>query len=78
MIDISEPFAEFIRSIHPLKLQDMDDDIKANGWGIKKVTDVNNVEDFIAIFQNLDQLTGRRPLSATLSRMVMHLQENTE
>ena len=78
MIDISEPFAEFIRSIDPLKLQDMDDDIKANGWGIKKVTDVNNVEDFIAIFQNLDQLTGRLPLSATLSRMVMHLQEKTE
>ena len=33
-IDISELFAEFIRSIDPLNLQDMDDDIKANGWGI--------------------------------------------
>ena len=27
---------EFIRSIDPLNLQDMDNDIKANGWGIKK------------------------------------------
>ena len=33
-IDISELLAEFIRSIDPLNLQDMDDDIKANGWGI--------------------------------------------
>ena len=33
-IDISELFAKFIRSIDPLNLQDMDDDIKANGWGI--------------------------------------------
>ena len=35
-IDISELFAEFIRSVDPLNSQDMDDDIKANGWGIKK------------------------------------------
>ena len=34
-IDISELFAEFIRSIDPLNLQDMDDDINANGCGIK-------------------------------------------
>ena len=36
-IDISELFAEFIRSLPPLDLQDMDEDIKTNGWGIKKL-----------------------------------------
>ena len=35
-IDIVELFAEFIRSIDPLNLQDMVNDIKANSWGIKK------------------------------------------
>ena len=35
-IDISELFADFIRSIDPLHLQDMDNVIKANEWGIKK------------------------------------------
>ena len=54
---------EFIRSIDPLNLQDMDNDIKANGWGIKKKTDINNAEDFMAIFQTFYQLTGRLPLS---------------
>ena len=39
----------------------MDNDITANGWGIKKITDVNNAEDFMAI--NFHQLTGRLPLS---------------
>ena len=62
-LDISELFAEFIRSTDPLNLQDMDEDIKANGRGIKKITDVNNVEDFITIFQTFYQLTGRLPLS---------------
>ena len=60
-IDISELFAEFIRSIDSLNLQYMDNDITANGWGIKKITDVNNAEDFMAI--NFHQLTGRLPLS---------------
>ena len=34
-IDISENFAEFIRLMNPSDLQDMDEDIKSNGWGIK-------------------------------------------
>ena len=41
----------------------MDSDIKANGWGIKRMTDVNNAEDFMKIFQTFYELTGRLPLS---------------
>ena len=51
-LDVSELLAEFIRSIDLLNLQDMDNDIKANGWGIRKITDVNEAEDFMTIFQN--------------------------
>ena len=47
----------------PVELQDMDNNIKANGWGIKKITDVNNAEDFMTIFQTFYQLTGCYPLS---------------
>ena len=50
-------------STDPLNLQDMDDDIKANGQGIKKITDNNNAEDFMTIFQTFYQLSGRLPLS---------------
>ena len=35
-IDSAELFADFIRSLSSYKLQDMDEDIRANGWGIKK------------------------------------------
>ena len=59
-------FAEFIRSIDPLNLQDTDSDINANGWGIEKITDVNDTEDFMIIFQTFYQLTGRLPLSNSL------------
>ena len=36
-LDIAELFAEFIRSFSVFGLRDMDEDIAANGWGIKKV-----------------------------------------
>ena len=61
--DVSELFADFIRSTDLLNLQDMDSDIKANEWGIKKITDVNSAEDFMTIFQAFYQLTGRLSLS---------------
>ena len=44
----------------------MDEDIKTNGWGIKKVTDVDNAEELINIFQTFYELTGRLRLSNEL------------
>ena len=35
-IDISALFADFIGSMDSFEIHDMDNDIKANGWGIKK------------------------------------------
>ena len=59
-MDISDLSAEFIRSIDPLNLQDVDNYINSNGWRTKKKkTDVNNAEDFMTMFQTFYQLTGR-------------------
>lgn len=41
----------------------MDEDIRANGWGIKEITDAQNAEDFTTIFQTFYQLMGRLTLS---------------
>ena len=62
-IDISVLFADFIRSMDSFEIHDMDNDIKANEWAIKKITDVNDDEDFMTIFQTFYQITGRLPLS---------------
>ena len=66
-MDVSRLFADFIRLIGPVNLQDMGNNIKANGLGIKKITDVNNAEDFMTIFQTFYQFTGHLPLSNGLS-----------
>ena len=62
-IDISVLFAVFLRSMDSFEIHDMDNVIKANEWAIKKITDVNDAEDFMTIFQTFYQITGRLPLS---------------
>lgn len=63
-VDIAKIFAEFVCSILPHDLQDLDEDIKSNSWGIKKIWDVEeNSLDLINIFQTFYQKTGRLPLS---------------
>ena len=43
-----------------------DEDIRANGWGIKKLSEVNNAQELLQIFQDFYLLTGRLPLSNSL------------
>ena len=61
-IDTAELFADFIRSLSSYELQDMDEDIRANGWGIKKIGEVSDAQELMKIFQDLYILTGRLPL----------------
>ena len=61
-LDISELFADFIRSMS-FEIEDLNNDIRGNGWGIKKVTDVQDAKEIMNIFQNFYSLHGRLPLS---------------
>ena len=44
----------------------MDDNIKANEWGIKKITEIEDAHELMKIFQDFYTLTGRLPLSNSL------------
>ena len=37
-IDVTELFSEFINSLSSYEIKDMEDNIKANRWGINKIT----------------------------------------
>ena len=62
-IDTAELFVEFIRSLSSYELQDMDEDIRANGWGIKKMGEVSDAQELMKIFQDFYTLTRRLLLS---------------
>ena len=47
-------------------MQDMDEDIRPNGWGIKKIGEVSDAQELMKIFQDFYTLTGRLPLSKGL------------
>ena len=64
--DTAELFAEFIKSLTIFELQDLDEDIRANGWGIKKISEIQDSEEIFKIFQDFYSSTGRLPLSNTL------------
>ena len=61
-IDVTELFSEFINSLSSYEIKAMDDDIKANGWGIKKITEIEDAHELMKIFQDFYTLTGRLPL----------------
>ena len=65
-IDVTELFSEFINSLSSYEIKDMDDDIKANGWGIKKITEIEDAHELMKIFQDFYTMTGRLPLSNSL------------
>ena len=65
-IDTAKLFAEFISSLSSYKINDMDQDIKANGWGIKKITEVSGAQELLKLFQDFYAIMGRLLLSNSL------------
>ena len=41
-LDTAELFTDFIRSLSSFEQRDLDEDIRANGWGIKKISEVSD------------------------------------
>ena len=64
-IDTAEPFAEFISSLSSYEIRDMDEDIKAKGWGIKKVTEVSGAQELLKLFSNGKVTSFKQPISCS-------------
>ena len=56
--DIAELFADYVRSMISFELQDIDEDIKINGWGVQKVSEIKFSIKLLNLFQNFYTATG--------------------
>ena len=65
-LDTAELFADFIKSFNSFDLQDLDEDIRVNGCGIKIISEIQDSEEILKIFRELYSLTGRLPLTNSL------------
>ena len=62
-IDIADIFIEYIQSPDLDEIQQMDNDIKSNGWEVKSLLDIENAFDLLRIFQMFYHFDGRLPLT---------------
>ena len=62
-VDITDIFQEFIRSLLPQDIQEIDNDIKSSGCGIRNILDIENSLELLNIFQTFYHTSGRFPLS---------------
>ena len=63
---IADTFIEHIQSLDIDEIQQMDNDLKANNWGVKSVLEVENAFDFLCLFQMFYHQNGRLPLTNEL------------
>ena len=61
--DITESFFEYIHSLDPDEIQELDSDLKANGWGVQSLTEIQDAHHLLTIFQVFYYLHRRLPFT---------------
>ena len=60
--DIAELFFDYIKSLDSLEQQDIDEDMRINGWGsVEKISEVQDSMRMLNLFQDFYTATGRLP-----------------
>ena len=61
-LDVAELLYEYIQSIDPYEQQDIEEDIKINGWGaVENIKTIKDATRLLNIFQDFYTATGRLP-----------------
>ena len=62
-VDIADSFIEYIHSLDVNETQQLDDDLKVNGWGTKSLLEIENAYELLNIFQMFYYFNGRLSLT---------------
>ena len=57
------PHLSILLSLDPNKIHELDDDLKANGWGVKSLLEIENAYKLLTIFQMFYYLNRRFSLT---------------
>ena len=49
-VDITNVFIQYIHSLEPDEIIQLDDDIKVNGWRVESIVDIQNSFELLRIF----------------------------
>ena len=60
--DIADLFLEYVKSMDSYEIQDIEEDMKVNGWGtVEKISEINDSIRMLNLFQDFYTSTGRLP-----------------
>ena len=62
-VDVADSFIDYFRLPDPDKIQELDDDLRANVRGAKSLLEIENAYELLTIFQMFYYLNGRLPLT---------------
>ena len=65
-VDLADAFIEYIHTLDADEIQQLDDDIKANGYGVKSLLEIENSYELLKIFKLFHYLNGRLLLTNDL------------
>ena len=62
-VDLVDAFIKYIHTLNADEIQQLDDNIKANGYGVKSLLEIESSYELLKIFQLFYYLNGRLPLT---------------
>ena len=62
-IEVADIFLEYIHSLDPNEIQQLDDYIKSNGWGFINLLEIENSVELLSTFQLFYHKNDRLPLT---------------
>ena len=62
-IEIADTFIQYINTLPPDEIDQLDGDIRSNGWGAQSIAEIKNSVELLRIFQIFYYFNGRLPLS---------------
>ena len=68
-VDITDILIQYIHFLEPDEIEQLDDDIKANGWGIMSIVDVENSVEVLLYFETFYYFNSRLLLTTGLLPM---------
>ena len=62
-IEIADTFIQYISTLSPDKNDQLDDDIRSNGWGAQSIVKIENSVELLGLFQMFYNFNARLPLT---------------
>ena len=61
--EIAETFIQYVNTLAPDEIEQLDADLKTNGWGVKSIVEIEDCIELLKLFQLFYYFNGRFPLT---------------